>query len=230
MDSYGDHALVCQCKGDRTKRHNALRNTVYADALLGNMGAEREKAGLLPARPREDDIICTGSSPETQARSSSRRPADVYLPRGVHGRPVALDFACTSSLQSARLLDSVHNPSAVLTSYEQFKRDFKPHREDDATEVQCTRQGLCFIPMVIESHSGGWGKEARQVLDAIAKHISASGNAQEEEAASLRIAQRLSITLLRENARTILRGLGELAFNDVLSDGNVSTGGVELWQ
>ena len=92
------------------------------------------------------------------------------------------------------------------------------------------RQGLCFIPMVIESHSGGWGKEARQVLDAIAKHISASGNAQEEEAASLRIAQRLSITLLRENARTILRGLGELAFNDVLSDGNVSTGGVELWQ
>ena len=33
--------------------------------------------------------------------------------------------------------------------------------------------GLSFTPMVIDSHSGGWGKTARQTLDTIAKHVSA---------------------------------------------------------
>ena len=28
MDSYGDHALSCPCNGDRTVRHNRLRNSV----------------------------------------------------------------------------------------------------------------------------------------------------------------------------------------------------------
>ena len=51
MDSFGDHALVCQCNGDRTLRHNALRNCVHADAVRGNMSPEREKAGFVASAP-----------------------------------------------------------------------------------------------------------------------------------------------------------------------------------
>ena len=49
MDRFGDHALTCSCAGDRTRRHNALRNLVYGAATEGGLGPEKEKAGLLPA-------------------------------------------------------------------------------------------------------------------------------------------------------------------------------------
>ena len=62
--------------------------------------------------------------------------------------------------------------------------------------------------MIIESHSGGWGKTARQTLDTIAKHVSACWRG-EAEVESLRMAQRLLCSLHRENARAILRRLQE---------------------
>ena len=43
LDRWGDHALVCQCGGDRTVRHNALRNTCYLEACTGGVRPEREK-------------------------------------------------------------------------------------------------------------------------------------------------------------------------------------------
>ena len=52
FDSYGDHALVCGCKGDRTIRHNRFRNVMYEEALRGGMVVEKEKANLLPGGPR----------------------------------------------------------------------------------------------------------------------------------------------------------------------------------
>eukprot|EP00973_Karenia_brevis_P078144 10851651-Karenia_brevis.AAC.1 len=44
MDAYGDHALSCSCNGDRTTRHNCLRDCLYYDAKQANMSPEREKA------------------------------------------------------------------------------------------------------------------------------------------------------------------------------------------
>lgn len=58
--------------------------------------------------------------------------------------------------------------------------------------------------MIAEAHSGAWSPAARQVLDRIAKMQAASGGDQ-EEVASLRIAQRLSIALHRATARAVLR-------------------------
>ena len=49
MDRFGDHALTCPCAGDRTRRHNALRNIVHEAAKEGGLGPVKEKAGLLPA-------------------------------------------------------------------------------------------------------------------------------------------------------------------------------------
>ena len=58
--------------------------------------------------------------------------------------------------------------------------------------------------MVIEAHGGGWSKTARGVLDSIAKSVASTWN-ENNEIAALAIAQRLSVTLHRENARAVVR-------------------------
>ena len=81
MDSYGDHALVCPCKGDRTVRHNRLRDSCFEDTKLGNMAPEREKQGLLPGRPQEDDLRTEEDSSRVQGNGNSRRrPSDIFVP------------------------------------------------------------------------------------------------------------------------------------------------------
>ena len=82
--------------------------------------------------------------------------------------------------------------------------------------------------MVMESHSGGWSKTARQILDGIAKHVKAAWN-MEEEVASLRIAQRLSVTLQRENARAILRRLYEPSHDIEHNTPDTLLSEAELW-
>ncbi len=47
MDVYADHALVCACGGDRTLRHNAVRDAVHAHSCEAGSRPEREKPGLL---------------------------------------------------------------------------------------------------------------------------------------------------------------------------------------
>ena len=58
--------------------------------------------------------------------------------------------------------------------------------------------------MVCESHSGAWAPNARRILDKVAKGIAAN-NGERCEVASLRLAQRISVTLHRANARAILK-------------------------
>ena len=76
MDSFGDHALVCACNGDRTIRHNCLGNVVYEEAQMGGMSPTKEKEGLLPSRPPQDG---THAEPSSRNRAR-RRPAAVYFP------------------------------------------------------------------------------------------------------------------------------------------------------
>ena len=80
LDAYLDHALVCGCGGDRTLRHNAARDTLYADAVEASMRAEREKAGLLPPRPGDESV-------KSDKLVRGRRPADVWLAAWRGGPP-----------------------------------------------------------------------------------------------------------------------------------------------
>ena len=204
--------------GDRAIRHNRLRDIVYEEAVRGNMSPEREKAGLLPGRPQDDGAPDAAGSERVDEdlpalARSRRRPADVFVPRALGGSPVALDFACTSGLRADRLRNADTDPEGVLAAYEQFACDFTAVGETETTDAACARQGFAFVPMVLEAHSGGWSKRARQTLDAIAKHVSTSWYT-DGEAASLNIAQRLSTTLHRENARAVLRRLQETVPDD----------------
>ena len=91
MDSYGDHALVCPCSGDRTVRHNRLRDSVFEDALRGHMGPEREKPGLLPERPRDD------GTPPSSGGWDGR-------PRALQGPGDALPMSSSLELWAGHLL------------------------------------------------------------------------------------------------------------------------------
>jgi hypothetical protein len=145
LDKWGDHALVCQCGGDRTVRHNAILNNTYQEAAVGGVRPEREKAGLLPGRPPSDDDPSPGDS-------RGRRPADIWLPRGPSGGKEALDFAVTSGLRAGLIRQSGCLPEAVFQKYEAYKREYKQ------TAQACTAAGFRFVPLVFEAHSGGGAK------------------------------------------------------------------------
>jgi hypothetical protein len=196
MDRWGDHATVCMCGGDRTIRHNAVRDVCFDEAVGGSLRPEREKAGLLPMRPETDDLPVSGPV------SRGRRPADVWLPRGSKGRAEALDFAVTSAMRGDMLRHSVSNPGAVFSMYEHTKCQ---HLD---TMRQCEVAGFHFVPMVFEAHAGAWSPMARGVLDWIARQ-SAAARHESAFACSLRIAQRTSCTLQRENARAVLRRMAK---------------------
>ena len=127
-----------------------------------------------------------------------RRPADVWLPRGGSGKGEALDFAVSSGLQSELFLPVAETPGFVFQRYENLKRSFKD------TAQSCETRGFEFVPMVVEAHGGSWSPLARAALDWIAKQQALCHN-DDPAAVSLKIAQRISCTLHRENARAILR-------------------------
>ena len=131
MDRFGDHALTCACAGDRTRRHNALRNRVNDAAKEGGLGPENEKAGLLPTSMdhRGADRSAAAPAPQggseweppepgpDQAGRGRRRPADVYIPRGPLGSARALDFAVTSGMRPDREAAVLADPEGAIKAY-----------------------------------------------------------------------------------------------------------------
>ena len=128
----------------------------------------------------------------------ARRPADIYVPRWDLGGSAAFDFAVTSGLRTDLLERTAADGSSCLVSYEQVKNSFLD------TAAHCASEGMAFIPMVVEAHSGAWGPEAAKVWLRLGKAVSlVSGESTAVE--SLRALQNLGLTLHRETARAILR-------------------------
>lgn len=195
LDKYGDHCLTCDSGGDRTRRHNLLRNLVYQACETALLAPELEKPGLLPARP-SDEAGATCHADD----NSARRPADVYLPRWKGGPPAALDFAVTSGMRMDALQESSLDREAPCRRYEDHKKSYKN------TAILCEHQGFKFLPMVAEANGGGWGHQARIVFSEIAKlSASASGELTTDSDHGVLLTRRLSVVLHRENARAVLR-------------------------
>ena len=195
VDKYGDHCLTCSCGGDRTKRHNLLRNQVFHLCNSSGLSPELERPGLLQLRP------LIGSSHESGAARDpniNRRPADVYLPKWRRGAPAALDFAVTSGLRNDMVNKSAEDGSSAARAYEELKRS---HMD---TEAICQEEGITFIPMVCEADGGSWGPAAHQVWSELAKYKSVL-TGEHSSIIATRILQSLGLILHRENARSILR-------------------------
>ena len=104
-------------------------------------------------------------------------------------------------MQASQLRRSADLPEEVFARYEDLKRS---HLD---TEALCRAAGLRFTPLVLEAHAGGWSKSMRGLVDWIAESVAAARSTV-KEVESLRIAQRISATLQRGNARAVLRRLG----------------------
>jgi hypothetical protein len=204
MDRFGDHALTCCGGGDRTRRHNLIRNEAYYSAAAAGLQPELERPGLLPPRPLSGSQFEDGTRPtEADERPDARRPADVYVPRWRAGPAAAWDFAVTSGLQDNILVHSASDKEAALNRYEDYKSSFK------STRNLCQQAGFSFIPMILEATGGGWGKQARAVWSELAKkHALATGELTSDKDSAISLLQRLSLILHRENARAIMRRRG----------------------
>eukprot|EP00666_Eupelagonemidae_sp_cell4sb_P017850 gene17850-biopygen31019 len=198
MDTHGDHALVCAAGGDRTVRHNLLRNAAFRVARAAGARPELEKPGLLGPRPLigilEEDGVAL---PTLRDQLAGRRPADVFLPSFFGGSRCALDFAVTSGLRCGSACESAADGSHAASSYEARKRS---HLD---TDTLCKEAGLLFIPMVMEASGGSWGPAARRVwsglANAAAKLTGESPSSKAEE-----LSQTFSVILHRANARSVL--------------------------
>ena len=153
MDAHSHHAAVCSAGGERTQRHNAIRDLLCLWTERAGLHPEKERPGLLlPLRP--DD-----------ARVARRRPADIYLPC-LDGTPTALDLAVTGPQRPESLSQAAQIPVSAAAAYAQVKRD---HQD---TEQLCARQGVRFLPLVSES-TGAWDMTASRTLRVIASSVAA---------------------------------------------------------
>jgi hypothetical protein len=198
MDPFGDHALVCAGGGDRTLRHNALRDIFAHHAQAAGYAAAVEKSGLLPPRPFLGGAWDDGTvGADARSPPESRRPADVFLPAWRGGRGAAVDFAVTSGLQCGLLDLSAADGGVAATRYEERKRSHL------RTAQLCDEAGLHFLPFVVEA-DGGFGSDACATLSALARAAARLTG----EAPSVRgayVKQSLSIALQRANALAIAR-------------------------
>ena len=118
-----------------------------------------------------------------------------HLARGTNE---ALDFAATSGMRADQLQHVVQDTNFTFQHYEGVKRQYLDRGK------LCTDAGFQCTPLILEAHSGGWSATGRRVLDFIAKAAAAAEN-ESESVTSLRIAQRISVALHKENARAVLK-------------------------
>ena len=143
---------------------------------------------MLPPRPESDDL----------PSGEGRRPADVWFPRGVDGNSEAWDFAVTSGMRADLVRTAGDNPDEIFVQYEGKKREHKQ------TAESCSAAGFRFCPLAFQAHAGGWSALVRAQLDWVARQAAASSGSQPGLHA-LKIAQRISTSLHRANARAVLK-------------------------
>ena len=134
-------------------------------------------------------LACLG--PQVEAGSGLRheghttRPADILIPHWDLGKPAALDLTVTSTLNSSG--------SAALAA------EVRKHNANDA---KCSELGWSCIPIAVEAY-GCWGAKAMQTLPCLASRLATRGNCSKSHATCL-LYGRLSLTLMRANARALL--------------------------
>jgi hypothetical protein len=178
MDKKGYHALTCKSGGHLGTRHNALRDNFYDACSVACLGPKRELPFLLP--------------------NTNKRPADVYLPNFTLGKPACLDFAVTHTQQPKYL--KLASVTAGIAA-----KEYGSKVKDRKYAAECEEQGLMFVPMVTEVF-GVWGQPAESVFYHVGKMCASRGGI-ELGGALHRIMQRLSVTLMRCNARALVARL-----------------------
>ena len=169
-DALGDHAMCCGFGGERISRHNHLRDALYETAVAAGLGPVKEGRALLPG----DD----------------RRPADILVPNWAGGRDAAMDVTVVTPLQAATVAEASLTPGHALTFA--YQRKMRGAAED------CRREGISFLPLVVES-LGGWHSAAETEVKKLGSAL-ARQNGQEEDEVLRHLWGRLGLLLQRGNA------------------------------
>ena len=173
-DIMGDHAIGCAYLGERTFRHNLLRDAIHSAAQAACLNPAREIRGLLPG--------------------SEARPADVFLPSWVKGHDAALDVTVISPLQQ-NLVDRCANDNSLAL-------DTAHRRKMTARFEDCRSVNVVLVPLAVETF-GGWHPAAAVELKRIASRLARQTNASESVVIS-HFFQKLAVCLQRTNASLLL--------------------------
>ncbi|KAL5515617.1 hypothetical protein EMCRGX_G000809 [Ephydatia muelleri] len=122
------------------------------------------------------------------------RPADILVNNWHLGKPAAFDLTVTSPLNLITLTEAgVRCGSSAL---------FAEARKHNANDSKCAELGWVCIPLAVESY-GCWGTEAQQSFSRLAARLAIQMGCSKSQATTI-VHQRLSLSLVRANARALL--------------------------
>ena len=140
LDPYGDYQVGCHGNRDLIRRHDSLRDIIFAAAQSSALAPRKEMPSLIPR--------------------SCARPADVFLPQWEGGQPVALDIMVISSVQAATVSDAAVIQGSALGVAETWKQALHA--------AACHRVGVNFYPLAVEALSG-WCHSAVSIIHSISR-------------------------------------------------------------
>ena len=175
MDAWGHYMLTCHSGGDMITRHNLLRDCITDFCNKACLSPQIEKgSGILP--------------------KDQSRPADILVPNWSLSRPAAFDINVINPLNLQFLQEAAQTCGHAAEMGEESKHS--------ANDEACALRGWSCIPLVVEVF-GGWGNEAIDVLTKLSKKMATQLCRPLIEVTST-IYSRLSLILMRQNARAIL--------------------------
>ena len=111
-----------------------------------------------------------------------------------NGKPAAFDLTITSPLNPTTLTEAgVRCGSSALVA---------EARKHNANDSKCAERGWVCIPLAVESY-GCWGMEAQQSFLRLAARLAIQMGCNKSQATTI-LYQRLSLSLVRANARALL--------------------------
>ena len=173
LDPKGYHCLICRTGPfGPVQRHNEFR-----DVLLHFCS----KAILNP-------------KPEVPLHSATKKtPSDIYLPHGNGGKPTALDITVVHPLASLIIGGAAKTPG--YANIEACKKKNQKHLDD------CTKQGLCFIPLSVEVF-GRFSEQLDRIISFVATGISnRTGSTRSSVITDMN--RKLLFSLIRSSTRAI---------------------------
>jgi ubiquitin carboxyl-terminal hydrolase 44/49 len=175
-DSFGDHAGVCSAGGDKTRRHNAVRDILFLAARGAALSVEKEPKHLL--------------------LHGGQKPADLLVRNYTEGfHASAFDVTISDTLQPTSL-----DRAAAESGYvARVAHEKKLQKYQDS----CRESNLAFFPMVWES-TGGTTSTVHSTIESWSNQEADRGGLPRSRIRT-RLYQRLSLTLQREYARMIMK-------------------------
>ena len=141
IDKFGDHLLGCRKNSLRSKRHDALRDTIYNALLIDDKGTLLE---------------------QTFSSQNNNRPGDVYHPNFLFGRPAYIDLTIRNTVQLKFVANSANSAGSAAAEGE-LEKDLK-YKEAVADS------GALFFPLAVEMY-GCWTPTSLDTIEAIASKV-----------------------------------------------------------